>query len=159
MGTLALGHVAMLAARRDPAALLAHSAVLKKRFKTVRSRPAAVQARRRDVCTNFSARQSRVNIKVRIQMQALGLSTLNPMTLQAHQGVTSPRPQCFGHWCARTSGVNQAVRPGIEIRATLTPITSSCCHEDAVSAEPRLHVLLSGSALLQHCRQQGKTGS
>jgi len=44
VGTLALGHVTMLAARRDPAALLAHSAALKKRFKTVRSRPAAVQA-------------------------------------------------------------------------------------------------------------------
>ena len=45
VGTLALGHVAMLAARRDPAALLSHSTALKKRFKTVRSRPAAVQVR------------------------------------------------------------------------------------------------------------------
>ena len=47
IGTLALGHVAMLAARRDPAALLGHSAALKKRFKTVRSRPKPVQARER----------------------------------------------------------------------------------------------------------------
>ena len=54
VGTLALGHVAMLAARRDPAAPLAHSAALKKRFKTVRSRPAAVQARCGDVGLRIS---------------------------------------------------------------------------------------------------------
>ena len=46
VGQLALAHVAMLAARRDPAVLLAHSATLKKRFKTVRSRPQAVTGSR-----------------------------------------------------------------------------------------------------------------
>ena len=50
VGQLALAHVAMLAARRDPAALLTHSATLKKRFKTVRSRPQRVQVAFRPCC-------------------------------------------------------------------------------------------------------------